>query len=1466
KKPKKKNEKEKSSKAKKDVKGVSFFELFKYANGQEKLMVFLGTLCAFLQGFGQPLMINCMGDMINTFTSLVINITMKNLTGIQNDNILQELTDILFLNQHQKVNSFTQKYPDINISEWEMKFKNYTNNISSENLQFKTMDSITHELYKHLSLFIILGVASFVICFFYCVFFNISSTRQTTRIRSLTFNSIMKQSISWHEKISPGEICSSIISDTIIIEDGIGMKVGIVLQYFVGFVVCYLLAFLNSWKLTLNMIVILPAMIIVVIIMSIILSVYTKRRQEDYAELGGIAQEAFAQIRTIVSFGNEQKEIERYVNKLNPTYRYGVIMSQISGIGTGLVFALSYVACSIAFYKGSHYVHDGEMKSGDVLKVIMAVILGSGMLTSCSNLLTSFSHASGAAAKLFNIIDRMPKEDKEKIENIENTNTPIHGTIEFRQVHFSYPSRPDVEVLKGVSFKCQPGQTIAIVGASGSGKSTVVQLLERYYNLNDQENVNDELNSENKEENEIENTDIIDGNDDENNSDSITQRINQYKNSGEILIDGKKIEEYDIHWLRSQIGLVSQEPTLFDTSIAENISMAFNGSKNMETLPQEKIEEAAKQANAHEFIKKLPNGYATKAGERGVQLSGGQKQRICIARALVNQPPILLLDEATSALDNQSEKVVQKALDQASNGRSTIIIAHRLSTIRNADIILVMDKGIIVESGTHDELMLQKNIYYNLIKNQEMAIDTVENSDDEYDDNEINYDDNIINSNEGEINREPVVSDSNSVVSLDRRSTTLSKVFSTISALSNNTSLGHRQSMLSIGSANYGNNNVDSNLNSKSHKHSIIFMDWKRFFSYNKPVWWANVIGIFGSIINGSIQPCYAFLLASALDAFNKQGDELLKGGKFWALVFVGFSVLNFFSYYFQIGGYTISGEYLSCTFRKLMYESIIQQEVGFFDTNEINQNKNNKKSKKMKRSKKNNIQKKGNTDSISDNNGNVVQRVQSLDKKADDSDNGSNNGSTGSLTAKLATETTMVQGLNNNIGFIFEIIVILASAFIISFLNSWKLTLILFVTVPFLFLGVLFDLKAGQDKNEKKRRLFENSTKIAVEAITNVKTVYALNLENRFCRLYDAELVKPKKELEKKYYLSALGVGFSGGILFFAMALGFYIGFIFIRNGELEFKNMFSVLMAITLASSAVGSACSVVPDYSKAVEAFNNVIEIIDRKPKINASSPKGFKPEQLYGNISLDRLRFRYPSRPNITVLRMGNHKVELPEGKMLAIVGGSGCGKSTIIGLIERWYDAQHGEIKMDGILNKEYNIKWLRQQIGIVNQEPNLFNISIKENIMYGKEDASEEEIMSAARKANIHDFIMSLPDGYNTMVGGMGTSKMSGGQKQRIAIARALIRDPKILLLDEATSALDAESECIIQSALEKASEGRTTITIAHRLSTIKNADIIMVMKDGRIIEKGNHDELMSKKGEYYEMVLAGDGVGSTNK
>ena len=250
----------------------------------------------------------------------------------------------------------------------------------------------------------------------------------------------------------------------------------------------------------------------------------------------------------------------------------------------------------------------------------------------------------------------------------------------------------------------------------------------------------------------------------------------------------------------------------------------------------------------------------------------------------------------------------------------------------------------------------------------------------------------------------------------------------------------------------------------------------------------------------------------------------------------------------------------------------------------------------------------------------------------------------------------------------------------------------------------------------------------------------------------------------------------------------------------------------------------------------------------------SDEGEKPEKFDSTIEIKGVTFAYPTRPDIKV--MEDFSLDIEVGKTYALVGPSGCGKSTIIQLILRFYDPLSGEVLVGGRDVRALNTRWLRQHIGVVSQEPVLFDTTIAVNIKYGKEGATDEEMKAAAISANAHDFISKLPDGYNTLVGEAGT-QLSGGQKQRIAIARALIRDPKILLLDEATSALDAESESIVQQALDSAREGRTTIIVAHRLSTIQNADVIASISNGRIVEKGTHSELMDKEGLYFELVTA---------
>ncbi|OUM64952.1 hypothetical protein PIROE2DRAFT_8095 [Piromyces sp. E2] len=1095
--------------------------------------------------------------------------------------------------------------------------------------------------------------------------------------------------------------------------------------------------------------------------MSYISSKYSKKCQDIYAEMGGIAQEAFTQIRTIVSFGREEDEYKRYANKLEPSRKYSVIKAHSFGITVGMMMGLLYCSYFIAFSHGARLIFNNEMNAGDVLNVFFNVTMGTSGLTSIGDSINTISKATGAARKLFAIIERKSKDiTKGKFRPDKN----LKGIIEFKEVHFTYPSRPNVEVLKGVSFTCQPGQTIALVGSSGSGKSTIVQLLEQFY----------------------------------------TSYL------GTILIDGKDIKEYDIHWLRTQIGLVSQEPTLFASTIGENIAMAYPNST------QKQIEKAAKLANAHDFISRLPNGYETSTGERGLHLSGGQKQRICLARAIISDPKILLLDEATSALDNQSEKIVQKALDSASCGRTTIIVAHRLTTIKNADCILVMNKGVITEYGTHEELMEKKSFYYNLVKNQEIKImnelKDLQGNDKGQIDHDGNNEDitdffkdkNTTNTTSENVNENKNEDENDMVVHITK---TLSHV-STISNLN-----------LSPSTKKITNDNKKN----KIQKLSNVSMNWKRFLGYNKSIWFPNVMGLVGSFLIGLSQSFYAFIFGNATDMFTKQNDDLLQEGKRWGLMFIIFGLVMLISFYLQVGGFSSAGEFLSLNFRKEMYNSLIHQEVGYFDTIDIGDGSE---------------QATGGIDNIEEKEVN-----------------------TGTLTAKLASEASLIQELNISAGYLIEIVIGITCCIGTALYCSWKLTLCLLLLSPLIGIAMYIEVKALQEKDEQLRSIYENSSSIACDAISNIKTVYAFNLESRFCTIYDEYLYQPMKKMEKKFYLSSLGPALNNAVDYIINAIGFYIGGIFILHEWATFENEMMVLMAIILAGSTAGKASLIAPNYTKAVNAFNHVMEIIDRQPKIDSRDSSGItkKTEELKCDLAFKELRFRYPSRPNIVVLQMGNDSIEIPEGKVCAIVGGSGSGKSTIIGLLPRWYDAHHGSILVDGEENKNYNIKYLREQIGFVSQEPNLFNISIIDNIKYGKKDATDEEVYEAAKKANIHNFILSLPEGYNTVIGGISTTQLSGGQKQRIAIARAIIRNPKILLLDEATSALDAESEVKVQKALDEASIGRSTIVVAHRLSTIKNADLIVVMKNGRIIEKGTHEQLMNLKKEYYQMVLVGD-------
>ncbi|XP_042496562.1 ABC transporter B family member 15-like [Macadamia integrifolia] len=424
--------------------------------------------------------------------------------------------------------------------------------------------------------------------------------------------------------------------------------------------------------------------------------------------------------------------------------------------------------------------------------------------------------------------------------------------------------------------------------------------------------------------------------------------------------------------------------------------------------------------------------------------------------------------------------------------------------------------------------------------------------------------------------------------------------------------------------------------------------------------------------------------------------------------------------------------------------------------------------------------------------------------------------------------------------------------SYLVALVLMWKLALVGF---PFVVLLVIPGMIYGRTLMGLARKIREEYTKagtIVEQAISSIRTVYSFAGENKTMAEFSAALQGSIKFGLKQGLAKGLAIG-SSGVSFAIWAFMSWYGSRLVMYHGGKGGTVFAVGASITVGGLALGSGLSNLRYFSEASSAGGRIMEVIKRVPLIDSDNMEGEILESVSGDVEFKNVVFAYPSRPDNVILQEFSLKV--PAGKTVALVGGSGSGKSTVIALLERFYDPLNGEILLDGVAIDELQLKCLRSQMGLVSQEPALFATSIKENILFGKEDATVDEVVAAGKAANAHSFISQLPQGYDTQVGERGV-QMSGGQKQRIAIARAIIKAPRILLLDEATSALDSESERVVQEALDKAAVGRTTIVIAHRLSTIRNADVIAVVKDGQVMETGSHEELIQEDNGLYTSLV----------
>ncbi|XP_030487605.2 ABC transporter B family member 19-like [Cannabis sativa] len=1133
--------------------------------------------------------------------------------------------------------------------------------------------------------------------------------RSAQRIRKKYLKAVLRQDVAFFDtQISTGDIMHGISSDVAQIQEVMGEKMAHFVHHIFTFICGYAVGFSRSWKVSLVVFSVIPLMMFCGIAYKAVYVGLTSKEEVSYRKAGSVVEQAISSIRTVFSFVAEDHLAEKYSELLNKSIPFGAKIGFAKGAGVGVIYLVTYSTWALAFWYGSILVARKELSGGAAIACFFGVNLGGRGLALSLSYFAQFAQGTVAAARVFEVIDRVPEIDP--YNPVGRILQKSRGRIEFKDVSFAYPSRPDAQILNSFTLVIPASKSFALVGASGGGKSTLFALIERFYD----------------------------------------------PNKGIVTLDGHDLRSLQVKWLRGQIGMLGQEPVLFATTILENVMMGKENCTEKEAIA------ACIASNAHKFISTLPQGYDTQLGDRGTQLSGGQKQRIALARAMIKDPTILLLDEPTSALDPESEIIVQQAIDKISLGRTTIVIAHRLATVKNSHVIAVLERGSVAEIGNHRQLMEKAGAYYNLIKlaSEAASKNTVEVKDSAKVMQFPAYDKSV-----HDISRSKYLYE----VSVSKNFKSMQKEIQ-----------AEEEQQQKPKQRNYKLNDL-----------------WK----LQRPELVILILGFILGMHAGAILSAFPLALGQALEVyFANEPDKIKRKVGHLCLIIVGLGFGCIISMTGQQGLCGWAGTKLTVRVRDLLFRSILKQEPGWFDFEE---------------------------------------------------------NSTGVLVSRLSIDCV---SFRSALGDRFSVLLMgLSSAAVglgVCFYLEWKLTLLAAVLTPFTlganYINLIINVGPRLDN-----KAYAKASNIASGAVSNIRTVITFSAQEQLIKSFDLALSEPKQKSVRKTQILGLILGASQGSMYVAYTITLWFGAYLVKEKETNFGVVYKIFLILVLSSFSVGQLVGLAPDTSMAATAIPAVLSITNRRPLIGSNREKGKKIDQSKPfDIELKMVTFAYPSRPDVIVLR--DFCLKVKGGSMVALVGGSGSGKSTVVWLVQRFYDPNQGKVMIGGVDIREIDVKWLRRQTSLVSQEPALFAGTIRENIAIGNPGASWGEIENAAREAYIHKFISGLPQGYETQVGESG-AQLSGGQKQRIAIARAILKNSKVLLLDEASSALDLESEKHVQEAVRKLSKRTTTIVVAHRLSTIREANMIAVVTNGKVTEYGSHDTLMAShvNGAYASLVRA---------
>lgn len=1252
-----------------------------------------------------------------------------------------------------------------------------------------------------------IGAIAMCLIYLYIVTWNIISQRLAHRMRSQYVASLLRQPPSFFDlRSAAGEVSSRLHGDIMAVQDGAGQKVGVVIVTWSFFITVFVIAFSKQPRLAGMLIAMLPVYLSSVFIGSHFVKKFLGQTKA-VASASSIASEALTHIPVVRAFSAAKRLEIKFSEHMATARTAGIKKAGVSALQAGTLYFVSYSSIALAFWQGSKMIarsmkSDGINASiGEIYSVVYLLIDACVLLGNLAPMLPAISAAATAYLRLMDDINAPSTVDGLSDEG-DKLAPAQNKAISFRDVTFEYPSRPGQKVLRNVSMDFPAGSYTAVVGLSGSGKSTIAALVDRLYD----------------------------------------------PQSGTIEMDGRDITTLNVKNLRSFVSFVQQDPSLLDRSIWENIALglanspkpehdhlkpllfgdhltkfASKGKEAMEYAasqgPEFKelvslVTRAAEQADAVDFVQNLHEGFGTIVGPRGSLLSGGQRQRVALARALIRDPEVLVLDEATSALDSASEKRIQLAVEAAAKGNRTVIsIAHRLSTIRNADNIIVMEAGQIIEQGSYSELVANDDgAFTKMVRLQSGAGDMSENE-----------------TAAGSLVNEPTA---DSVQPADQ---------------------DMEMDDVKVEKEAEGKKSDEKSTDDKSDEKSkettpaskeMELGDAKKFGPAMKGVWplirpnsGFLILAIIAAFIVGCTFSGSGLIFGNTVGALNpcaSTADRILRLGRLFSGLMFMLAVIEFFANFFSWFSFGVISERLLYSLRVLSFRSLLEQDLQWHQ---------------------------------------------------------SGNRTAGGLLEIITRDCASVGGFSGStFGTVFAVCINIIVSVILCHIVGWKIAIVCLCIVPILLGAGFMNLRMLARYRERHVKAFSSATSVATEAIHSIRTVAALSLESHFMESYFHHLEKPRKEIVLASASANIWLALNHTVSPFLNALAYWWGFQLMLRGEYTQTQFLIIFMAMLTASKIWASMFTLAPEFSRAYSSLCRLLTVIelgsdraldqrahgtgdsgskDDAEKSIESKPKAGLSDQGGVSISFKDVSFSYPNRPDARVL--DRVSFEITKNQFVGLVGPSGAGKSTIMNLVQQLYKPTEGTARIDG-QDITSGLDELRNSIALVPQDPSLFQGSVRFNVGLGApsdREATQEEIEEACRIANIHDVIVSLPDGYDTECG-PSASHLSGGQKQRLAIARALVRRPRLLLLDESSSALDAASEAALQEGLERVAKRTTVLAITHRLHTVAKADVIFVLEAGRIVESGRHTELMQRSQSYrinaMQQMLQGNEINSGDK